>query len=771
MDVDDSKQLRFSPELGNVVFASAIDGWAFSIGDAAEYFGARLQMNPAALKKALWGEYYYNAKSKFVSKTPPKGAKEAKPMFVSMVLDNIWKVYADVLVEEHLQKMKNIISALDLKIPVRDLSTKDWRARLGAILGRWFPLSESVLSMIVGKLPGPDIAQKKRFDKIFQFDPDSSSLEMRNAILNCDSSESAPVLIYISKMIAMGVNKAKSSKVAYVRQEYVKGKFTGLSDIQDELSSKEAESKGAVTSKPEPVEQLSTVHDEKEKFIGFARIFSGQISSTSPKELVVFIPKHPPLRVTGWECVRFMGRDTLPLETAHAGNIFGIANLEDVIPRTATLSSDLKVCLPRSLSIQTHPIVKVAVSPKTVDANSLMKLSEGLRLLNLADPNVEIYVEDSGENVIVACGELHLERCLTDLAEEFAKGLKLRVSEPIVSYRETITTAPGSSRFWKTDEESKYSEVIDAKTANGRCMIRVRASPMPKDLIEILEDSEEILKTRNEEDGGLDKQYSRVLSIVASNLSVPSSSVWSFGPRRVGPNVLVNSVEALESIYSPQTSLTHQHVLDLRNSFVNGFQLATARGPLCDEPMRGVVFWIDEVILNSSDGESDPYGPFSGQLISMVKESCIQAFLRKSPRIVEAMFKVHLECSAEGLGKMFSLLEQRRGRVLRDGMRAGTDIFEIDAVMPVMESFGFSKEIRKRTKGAAHPQLVFSHWETLDIDPFWVPTTEQELEEFGDTSNVLNFARDLVNSIRKKKGLFVEEHLVERAEKQRTLKR
>jgi hypothetical protein len=43
-----------------------------------------------------------------------------------------------------------------------------------------------------------------------------------------------------------------------------------------------------------------------------------------------------------------------------------------------------------------------------------------------------------------------------------------------------------------------------------------------------------------------------------------------------------------------------------------------------------------------------------------------------------------------------------------------------------------SNRIRKQTSGLAMPQLVFSHWEVIDTDPFWVPRTEEELLHFGD---------------------------------------
>jgi ribosome assembly protein 1 len=82
-----------------------------------------------------------------------------------------------------------------------------------------------------------------------------------------------------------------------------------------------------------------------------------------------------------------------------------------------------------------------------------------------------------------------------------------------------------------------------------------------------------------------------------------------------------------------------------------------------------------------------------------------------------------------------------------------------------------SQEIRKRTSGAASPQLIFSGFETLDLDPFWVPTTVEELEDLGEKADRANVAKAYVDGVRKRKGMFVERKMVESAEKQRTLKK
>jgi len=43
------------------------------------------------------------------------------------------------------------------------------------------------------------------------------------------------------------------------------------------------------------------------------------------------------------------------------------------------------------------------------------RLVKGMRLLNQADSCVQVMVQESGEHVLVAAGEVHLQRCLEDL--------------------------------------------------------------------------------------------------------------------------------------------------------------------------------------------------------------------------------------------------------------------------------------------------------------------------------------------------------------------
>ena len=81
--------------------------------------------------------------------------------------------------------------------------------------------------------------------------------------------------------------------------------------------------------------------------------------------------------------------------------------------------------------------------------------------------------------------------------------------------------------------------------------------------------------------------------------------------------------------------------------------------------------------------------------------------------------------------------------------------------------------MRKRTSGAASPQLMFHGFEMLlDEDPFWVPFTEDELEDLGELADRENVAKRYMDGVRVRKGLEVKgRKLVKDAEKQKNLKR
>jgi len=88
------------------------------------------------------------------------------------------------------------------------------------------------------------------------------------------------------------------------------------------------------------------------------------------------------------------------------------------------------------------------------------------------------------------------------------------------------------------------------------------------------------------------------------------------------------------------------------------------------------------------------------------------------------------------MGNIYGVLNRRRGQLISADQRSGTPMYTIKCHLPVMESFGFTADLRSNTGGKAFPQCVFDHWTTMSGSPF-----EDGLQ------------RDNVLKTRKRKGL------------------
>jgi len=204
-----------------------------------------------------------------------------------------------------------------------------------------------------------------------------------------------------------------------------------------------------------------------------------------------------------------------------------------------------------------------------------------------------------------------------------------------------------------------------------------------------------------------------------------------------------------------------------------GYQLATQNGPICGEMMMGVCFVVEQLRVSPYTSRlPDMHGSPAVQMIYMMREACHTIFTLKPRRLMEAMFNVELQCVADVLGRICGVVNRRRGRIISDtDLIEGTLFYNVRALLPVYNSFGFATDARKQTGGVTNPLLFFSHWEVINEDPFFVPTTEEELEEFGSEDRSHNYVKALITQIRKQKGLIVEEVAVAAPEKQRTLAR
>ena len=203
-------------------------------------------------------------------------------------------------------------------------------------------------------------------------------------------------------------------------------------------------------------------------------------------------------KVTVGSVFMMLGRELENLEAGFAGNVIGISGLSEQVLKSATLSSSPWVPPFVELVHSTYPILRVAIEP--FRSSDLGALGRGLQLLNQADAHVEVLMSESGEHLLVTAGEVHLQRCILDLTESFAK-CEVSVSEPIVPFRETIVPIPetdmvneamvseAENKVNNNKEEDDDEEVdyVEIETPNKQMTVRVRAIPLPEGLTLLLQ--------------------------------------------------------------------------------------------------------------------------------------------------------------------------------------------------------------------------------------------------------------------------------------------
>ncbi|QEL63182.1 hypothetical protein CJJ09_005378 [Candidozyma auris] len=812
--------LYFSPENNNVIFASAIDGWAFSINTFARIYSAKLGFSHAALSKTLWGDFYLDMKNKKIipgSKLKPSQSS-LKPLFVSLVLEQIWNIYDACYLNRDDEKLEKITSKLGSKLSPRDLRSTDHKALLNSIMSQWIPLSHAILGAVIEYLPNPTQAQSERIEKIlnecvYSALPETSHEELldssfKKSLETCDSSNpDSHTLAYISKMLSIpnaelpkeatiGPSAEELQERSRKARENAKKASEAAAALADARLEQEGDGEIYLETKPdqfqwefeEDPDEEEENEVEKETLVAFTRVYSGALSRG--QRVCVVGPKYDPSLAKNHptnieqlhedielqDLLLIMGREFVRVDTVPAGNIVGIVGLGDLVLKNATIMCEVPEDKPylnfasTTTLIHNKPIMRVAIEPDNL--LKLHKLEKGLDLLTKADPVLEWYIDDdSGELIVCVAGELHLERCLKDLETRFAPGCEVVVKEPVIPFREglnvdakpTITKEDleegmvRRKRLTKTSflikHEHEIKDLVNSKFTSSTEEFEVKVTPFHDKLIEVIEDV------------GLHRE---VLDIFDS-ATVFVNHIINFGPKRVGPNIFVeapsNGEQFRRALVTEKEDATR---FEFESNVLAGFQLAMHEGPLCSEPVQGTIVVLqrsfrpetEEVLLN-----------LSGRILKQTKQLIHKGFLLNAPRLFLAMYTCEIQASPEVLGKVYVVIQKRGGSIISEEMKEGTPFFTVNARIPVVEAFGFSEEIRKRTSGAASPQLVFDGYDMLDIDPFWVPHTEEELEELGTFAERENVARRYMNTIRRRKGLFVDEKVVQNAEKQRTLKK
>jgi elongation factor 2 len=441
---------------------------------------------------------------------------------------------------------------------------------------------------------------------------------------------------------------------------------------------------------------------DKGRFYAFGRVFSGKCSTG--QKVRIMGPNYQPgkkddLFVKNIQrTVLMMGRYTEPIEDCPCGNTIGLVGIDQYLLKSGTITTSETAHNLRVMKFSVSPVVRVAVEPK--NPSDLPKLVEGLKRLSKSDPCVRCYIEESGEHIVAGAGELHLEICLKDLQDEFT-GVELKTTDPVVSFRETVT--------------DKSNQTCLSKSPNKHNRLYLTAEPFADGLSEAIEDGK--ITPRDDP-----KSRARELSEKYGWDVTEARKIWCFGPETTGPNTLVDVSKGV------------QYLNEIKDSFVAAFQWATKEGVLCEENMRSIKYNIHDVTLHT-----DAIHRGGGQIIPTARRVIYACQLTASPRLMEPVYLVEIQCPESAMGGIYATLNRRRGHVISEEQRPGTPLYNVKAYLPVMESFGFTADLRSATSGQAFPQCVFDHWQVIQGDPL-VPGKPQEI----------------VLATRKRKGLALE---------------
>ncbi|KAF3942292.1 hypothetical protein ABW19_dt0204720 [Dactylella cylindrospora] len=632
--------VQVHPEKGTIAFGSALHGWVFTVRQFAVKYAKKFGVDREKMMERLWGDNFFNPKTKKWTKNGTDA--DGKPLeraFNQFILDPIFKIFKFVTDGKRDELLALLPKiGVTLKGDERDFEGK---ALLKAVMRQFLPAADALLEMMIIHLPSPLTAQRYRAETLYEGPSDDEACV---AIRECDAN--GPLMLYVSKMVPTS---------------------------------------------------------DKGRFYAFGRVFAGTVKSGLKVRIQGpnYVPgKKEDLFIKSIQrTVLMMGRTTEPIENVPAGNIVGLVGVDQFLLKSGTLTTletahNLKV-----MKFSVSPVVRVAVEVK--NGSDLPKLVEGLKRLSKSDPCVLTYISETGEHIVAGAGELHLEICLKDLEEDHA-GVPLRISPPVVQYRESVNAESATAL---------------SKSPNKHNRLYVVATPLGEEVSKAIEagqiNPKDDFKTRARlmaDDFGWDVTEAR--------------KIWCFGPDATGANVLVDTTKAV------------QYLNEIKDSCVSGFQWATKEGPIAEEPMRSIRFNIMDVTLHA-----DAIHRGGGQIIPTARRVLYAATLMGEPSLLEPVYLVEIQVPEQAMGGIYGVLTRRRGHVFEEAQRPGTPLFNIKAYMPVNESFGFTADLRAATGGQAFPQSVFDHWQILQGGSPTDPTTKPG---------------QIVQEMRKRKGIKLE---------------
>lgn len=183
-----------SPGDDTVIFGSGRYGWAFTLTQFAEATGLH-----GVMPKQLWGGRYADKKSQKILSTPTTDAPHRT--FVSHVLKPLYRAHA-LAAEPDCTALQAFISRKGLP-PLSPAELAEGpKAASRAMMRKWLPCADAIVSCADQQLPSPLQAQKHRAAGLYEGESTDPAC---TAMAQCD--ETGPLMAYITKLVPQNEGK------------------------------------------------------------------------------------------------------------------------------------------------------------------------------------------------------------------------------------------------------------------------------------------------------------------------------------------------------------------------------------------------------------------------------------------------------------------------------------------------------------------------------------------------------------------------------------
>ncbi len=403
---------------------------------------------------------------------------------------------------------------------------------------------------------------------------------------------------------------------------------------------------------------ISTIEvDTHSGVVAIGRVFSGTVEKGKMVQLITARAKGPIQQV-----YMSMAADRVIIDRVPAGNIAAVSGLPSMHVGETVAEDGVETHAFEGLKYVSDPVVTVAVEP--ADVKDLPLFDKVMHKLTTEDPNLHFLInKESGEYLLSGMGELHLE--ITAYRMQEAK-LKVKVSKPIVIYRETI------SRDYQ-------GPAIMGKSPNKHNKLWVTIQKLPEEVIEAIKAGKiSEMQTRDDRVKAL-KGFGWETDDAKSVVAIE------------GNNILVNRIKG------------RQYVDEIMDHIKSGFREATFTSVLAKEPAYGLKVNLEDVTVHEDPAHRGP-----AQILPMTWRPIWCAFLLSEPKLLEPLISFECKVPNQFVSSVIATVQKRRGKIL--DMINEEDMIIVKAEMPVSESFGLAEELRSSTEGRAFWATQFSRW-------------------------------------------------------------